>query len=179
MNTTNKLTSYITNGNLDLDKIMDDFTPYLKKVINNYASINLSDEDIEEILIDTFLVLWKNQQKNILYLEAYIAGIAKNLTREKVKKYRFTNDISDYENVLPYYDNIDEILEQREKINELNISYKKLNEVDYQILIMFYYYSKSTKNISKELNISEFNVRTKLTRIRKKIKKDLEEIYNG
>lgn len=169
----NKINSYTNNGKLNLDKVMDDFTPYLKTVINNYAIIELSDEDIEEILIDTFLVLWKNYSKGITYLESYLAGIAKNLVRERIRKYHFTYDISDYENIIPCYDNINFISEQREKIRQLKISYKSLNEIDFKILNMFYYHSKSTKEISKELNMSETNIRTKLVRIRKKLKKYL------
>ena len=179
MNTISKLHKYIDNGNLNLDKVMDDFTPYLKTVINNYAVIELKEEDIEEILIDTFVVLWKNYSEDIVYLEAYLSGIAKNLTREKVRKYHYTNDISDYENELYYNDNIDYLLEQNQKIKDLKLSYKLLNEIDYKILTLFYYYSKPTREIAKELYLSDFNVRQKLTRIRKKLKKNLGGKFNG
>lgn len=40
---------------------------------------------------------------------------------------------------------------------------------------MFYYSSNSTKDIAKKLNISEVNVRARLSRIRKKIRKKLEK----
>ena len=50
-----------------------------------------------------------------------------------------------------------------------------LKETDREIIKLFYYYSKSIKDIAKTLNISEINVKTKLHRIRRKIRKELEK----
>lgn len=72
-----ELKDYIQNNELDLDRIVDDFSAYVKTVINNMVSNNLSYEDKEEILSDTFFILWKNRNNNILSLNSYIAGIAK------------------------------------------------------------------------------------------------------
>ncbi len=173
MNEISKLSNYIYNNNLDLDRVIDDFTPYIKTVINNMSGENLSFEDKEEILTDTFFVLWKNRKSNIIYLDSYLAGIARNLVKEKFKKMNFTYDISDYENVIEFYDNIDFFSEQRERLSKLKIGYKALNEEEFKILTMFYYSSKSIKDIAKELKLSETNAKTKLFRIRKKLKKYL------
>ena len=40
---------------------------------------------------------------------------------------------------------------------------------------MFYYSSKSIKDIASELNITEFNVTTRLYRIRKRLRKELKK----
>ena len=133
---------------------------------------DLSYEDKEEILLDTFFILWKNKH-NILYsLNSYIIGITKNLIREKIRKKQITYDIADYENILPDSDyNIN--MEERAEIVVIEKLFKQLKEIDFNIVNMFYYSSKSIKEISKELNISEFNVKTRLYRIRKKIKKEI------
>ena len=55
-----KLEDYIINKNLNLDKIVDDYTPYVRTIVQNMVSNNLSEEDKEEIIIDTFFVLWKS-----------------------------------------------------------------------------------------------------------------------
>ena len=52
---------------------------------------------------------------------------------------------------------------------------KDLKEIDIKIINMFYYSSKSIKDIAKELKISEVNVKTRLHRIRKKIKQELKQ----
>ena len=81
-----ELKDYIQNNELDLDRIVDNFSPYVRTIINNMVSDNLSYEDKEEILSDTFFILWKNRNNNILSLNSYIAGITKNLVKEKLKK---------------------------------------------------------------------------------------------
>ena len=45
-----QLTDYFINDNLDLDKIIDDFSPYIKTIIQNMSGNYLSQEDKEEIL---------------------------------------------------------------------------------------------------------------------------------
>lgn len=173
MNKIKKIKDYISNNKLDLDRIIEDYTPYIKTVINNSAINYLSQEDKEEILEDTFVILWENQYKDIIYLEAYIASIARNLVKEKIRKNTLTYDISEYENIIPYYDNIDFFSDELEILNRLKLSYNNLKPIDFKIISLYYYSSKSIKEVAKELKISESNVKTKLFRIRKKLKKYL------
>lgn len=171
MNNLKELKSYINEGEVDLDKIINDFSPYIRKIINNMVGENLSYEDKEEILADTFFILWKNQTKNIIYLDSYIAGITRNLIKEKLDKRNITYNIEDYDNSISYSD-IDVFLEERIEIERC---LKILKRKELEIFNMFYYYSKSTKEIAYELGISEINVCTKLSRIRKKIKKEFSK----
>lgn len=166
------INNYINSSGLDLDRIVDDYTPYVKTIINNMAKDNLSYEDKEEILSDTFFILWKNKDNVISSLDSYIVGITRNLVKEKFRKRKITYDISDYENIIGF-DYIDLFSEKRNRVELVNKSLKNLKELDLKIISMFYYSSKSTKDIAKELNLSEINVRSKLFRIRKKIKKEL------
>ena len=160
-------------NNIYLDDIVDEFTPYVKKVIDNMAGKNLSYEDKEEILTDTFFILWKNRNSKINYLDSYIAGIAKNLVKEKFKKCNITYNIEDYENNIKFFDELEMFSEEREKLNNLEIGYKALSEIELKLISMFYYSAKTVKEIAKELEMSETNVKTKLFRIRRKLKKYL------
>lgn len=174
MNTSKQIKDYIHNKELDLDRIVDDFSPYIKTIIANMVKNNLSYEDKEEILSDVFFVLWKNKEQNITSLDAYIAGITRNLVREKLKKIKITYNISDYENILED-SNVCIFSDERENIN---ICLKKLKGIDQKIFNMFYYCSNSIKEIANELKISEFNVSTRLYRIRKRMKKELKKENN-
>jgi len=164
---------YMNNNKLELDKVMDDFEAYIRKIINNMVNDKLSYEDKEEILSDTFFILWKNQMKVTTSLEAYMAGITRNLVKEKLRKRKIVYDISDYENLISTGTGVefqdDFLLDDR-----LNKCINKLKKIDIQIITMFYYYSKSTNEIAIDLNLSESNVRTKLNRIRNKIRKELK-----
>lgn len=157
------------NEAFDLEAIVKEFTPYVKTIINHAVGSNLSAEDKEEIVADTFFVLWKNQAKEITDLKAYIAGIARNLIKEKLRKRKVTSDISDYENSISF-SNANLFSAERDEIEK---SLANLKEVDFKIVTMFYYSFESIKEIAKELNISEINVKTRLFRIRQKIKKEL------
>lgn len=172
LNNINLIDNYISNNELDLKRVIKDFEPYVKAIINKIASDNLSYEDKEEVLEDTFFVLWKNRSKKIISLDSYIAGITRTLVKEKLRKKKITYDIADYEKVIEF-SNIDLFSEQREKIDRIEKKYKNLKSMEIEIINMFYYDDKSIKDIAKELNISEINVKTKLYRIRKKIKKEL------
>ena len=171
-----KLENYITNKSINLDRIVDEYTPYLRKIIQNMVGNNLTEEDKEEIISDAFFILWKKYKENIKinYLDSYLAGITRNLIKEKLKTLKYNIDIEQCKNLIEY-SNLETYLQEREEINELYTKISNLKEIDIKIIKMFYYSNKLIKDIAKELKISEVNVKTRLHRIRKKIKKELRK----
>ena len=103
-----------------------------------------------------------------------MAGITRNLVKEKLKTLKYNIDIEQCENLIEY-SNLDVYSQEREEINELYNKINDLKEVDIKIINMFYYSAKSIKDIAKELKTSEVNVKTRLHRIRKKIKQELKK----
>ena len=171
-----KIGKYKKNKNeLDLEKIVDEYSAYIYKIIRNVANDYLSSEDMEEIVTDTFFILWKNQDKleDEKVLSSYIAGIVKNLIKEKTRVININADISDYENIIQDSLKIDMIYEQREKLYLIEKTVKSMKEEDISIFNLYYYSSMSIKEISQILNITEFNIKSRLYRLRKKIKKEL------
>ena len=164
---------YYKNNDIDIDQIIEDFTPYITKIINNGTNNQLSFEDKEEIFSDTFFILWKNRKRlNInVSLNSYLAGITRNLIKEKYRKLKNFYDISDFENDITTSINMYE--NDRELILDIEQKIKNLKEIDIEIVNLFYYSSMSVKDIAKILNISDINVKIRLHRIRKKIKKEL------
>lgn len=171
-----ELKNYIENENINLDEIVDDYTPYIRTIIQNMVGNNLPKEDKEEIISDTFFILWKRYKENcyIESLSSYMAGITRNLIREKLKQLKNDIDIEECENLIEY-SNFDIYSQEREKVNEIYKNIKQLKEIDIKIINMFYCLDKSIKDIAKELKISEMNVKTRLHRIRKKIKQELKQ----
>ena len=147
------------------------------KIIKNMASSHLSDEDVEEIISDTFFILWKNREKldKEKILSSYIAGIVRNLVREKTRVINIHADILDYENILQDGQKMDMICEQRERISIIEKVLKNMKEEDRMIFHLYYYSSMKIKDIADKLDITEFNVKSRLYRMRKKIKKELEK----
>ena len=172
MNSCKEIKYYIKNNELDLEKIINEYSSYTATIIDNMARNSLNDEDKEEIVSEVFFILWKNKNKlNVnKYLSSYIAGITRNVVKEYLRKVNF--NISDYENSLYNYDKIDLLDDNVEEISKIEEKLKNMKKIDKTIFLDFYYSFKSIKDIAKEQKISEFSVKQRLYRIRNKIRKE-------
>lgn len=171
-----EIKQYIKNNELDLEKIINEYSSCIAIIINNMASTNLSNEDKEEIISEVFFILWKNKHKLDINksLSSYIAGITRNLVKEYLRKIKINVDISDYENSLYGYDKIDFLDTNIQEIRHIEKKLENMKEIDKTIFLDFYYSSKSIKDIAKEQKMSEFSVKQRLYRIRNKIKKEVK-----
>lgn len=176
MSNDKEIKQYIKNNELDLEKIINEYSSYIATIINNMASTNLSSEDKEEIVSEVFFILWKNKHKLDVNknLSSYIAGVTRNLVKEYLRKIKIDVDISDYENNLYSYDKIDFLDTEIQEIRNIEKKLENMKEIDKTIFLDFYYSSKSIKDIAIEHNISEFSVKQRLYRIRNKIKKEVK-----
>lgn len=176
MNKDREIKRYIKNNELDLERIINEYSSYIAIIINNMASTNLSNEDKEEIISKVFFILWKNKHKLDINksLSSYIAGITRNLVKEYLRKIKINVDISDYENSLYGYDKIDFLDTNIQEIRHIEKKLENMKEIDKTIFLDFYYSSKSIKDIAKEQKMSEFSVKQRLYRIRNKIKKEVK-----
>ena len=174
MNNCKEIKHYIKNNELDLEKIINEYSSYTATIIDNMAKNNLNDEDKEEIVSEVFFILWKNKNKlNVnKYLSSYIAGITRNVVKEYLRKVKINFNISDYENSLYNYDKIDLLDDNVEEISKIEEKLKNMKKIDKTIFLDFYYSFKSIKDIAKEQKISEFSVKQRLYRIRNKIRKE-------
>ena len=174
---------YIKNELLDIEKVINDFTPYIYTVISN-KKYDINEEDKEEIISDVFLAVWKNQKKLDLNkkMSFYLVGITNNLLNKKMRKRSKTVDISEYENALSSIKDFEEKIESSEKNKIIISEINKMKDEDKTIFMLYYYNSKSIKDIAKEINITEEKVKSRLFRIRKKLKRLLLKrgySYNG
>ena len=174
-----KLKDYIEKEELNIEKIINDYSTFLYKNIKNH-SYNLVNEDIEEIITDTFFVLWKNYKKMDLddKISNYLIGVSKNILFDKLRKnktkYNSVN-LEDYKDIVRTKDDVEELYEKQDKTNFIENIVDNMDKESKEIFIYFYYEQRKIKEISKILNISESKIKTRLHRIRKKIKKELEK----
>lgn len=177
MNNSKKIKEYMNKQELDIETIMQEFTNYILKIIRS-TNYNFSDEDIEEIASDVFLVVWNNKNKLDInkMLAPYIAGVTKNIILKKQHNNKATMDnIEFFENTL--YDNniLDLQYENIEKNNIIKNELEKMKIEDRKIFTYYYYNSKGMKEIAELLNINERKVKSRLFRIRRKLKQELEK----
>ena len=176
MKETKLISSYIVNDKLNIEQVMEDFTPYIYTIIIN-RKIDIKDEDIEEIISDVFVALWKNQ--NLLdtskRLDSYIAGITRNIVSKKFRNLKNITYIDDYKDEIFEVNEMENIFEESDKIKTIMSELNNMKNEDKDIFIYFYYHYKSMKEIAVMLNISEKKVKSRLFRMRKKLKKNLEK----
>ena len=156
----------------DIEKIVKEYSMCLNSIINNKVGNKLSFEDKEEILTDAFFVLWKNKDKVTSSIKSYLIGVVNNLIKEKCVKKKITYNINDFENSVEFSNVC--VFEQSDKFEIIEEIISKLREEDKKIIKLFYYEDMSIKSIAKKLNISEGNVKIRLFRLRKLIRKEVK-----
>lgn len=171
----NKIYSYIFNDKLEIENIMKDYTNYVIAIIRNSYN-NLTDEDVEEIILDVFVTLWKNQEKLDINknLSSYIGGITRNLIKKKNRNLKISDNIEDYQEIADLTD-IELYYCENEKEKIIRNELEKLKQIDRDIFVLYYYEENSIKEISEILKISQSKVKSKLFRMRKKLKKFLND----
>ena len=167
---------YIEKDSLNIEKIMEDYTNYLYIIVKN-KNFKLTEEDIEEIVSDVFLAVWKNQKKLDMQkgMSSYLAAIANHLYNKKLRNSKNVMDIESYENQLQDTKNIEQQIEDKQKNHMILQEIDTMKQEDQDIFLYYYYYAKSIKEIAKQLNITEGKVKSRLFRIRKKLKNKLEK----
>lgn len=143
------LKDYLVKGKIDIDKLLDDFYGYVYIIVKNGVSIYIIDEDIEEIIYDVFIAIWKNSNvlSNTTDIKAYLTGTAKNIIKNKYRKPEINFSISDYEEKIIDNSNLEKIAEENEKNIIIKECLKNLKEEEYKIFIMFYEVNKKKKII--------------------------------
>lgn len=170
-----KIFSYINENKLDIEKVVKDFSNYVQTIIrNSYIS---SSEDAEEIALDVFFTLWKNQEKLDINknMSAYIMGITKNLIKKKYRNIKQSENIDNYEEKLVSSSNIELCFIEKESQSNILNEVEKFKKIDKEIFLKYYYEEKSILEIAEFYGISESKVKSRLFRIRKKLKKLLKE----
>ena len=165
------LNDYLVNGKIDIDKFLDDFYVYVYIIVKNTVSIHITDEDIEEILSDVFMAVWKNSNKlsSTTDIKAYLAGATKNIIRNKYRKTEINFSITDYEEKIIADSNLEKITEENEQNRIIKNTLKTLKKEEYKIFIKFYFEAKTINEITKELiaisNIrKEFGIKTNINK---------------
>ena len=151
-----------------IDEAIEVYTPYLSTVLYNMLGNRLPKEDIEEILSDVFVTLWKNADTIDLEkgtLRAYLAAVARNFALKKLNKQR------DYTSLeLP-----DEaaVLEENTADSVVWDAVMSLGEPDNEIFVRYYKFGEKIREIAKATGVNPSTVKTKLFRGKRKLKEIL------
>lgn len=164
-----KLIMQLKNRKLNaIDEAIRVYTPYLGTVLYNMVGNRLPKEDIEEIVSDVFVMLWKNAEYIDLKkgtVRSYLAAAARNFALKRLNKKKDYTCLDDIEIS-------DETPTAEENLSNSAVwdAVMSLGEPDNEIFVRYYKFDEKLKDISKATGINISTIKTKLSRGKRKLK---------
>ncbi len=152
-----------------INQAIEIYTPYLSTVLFNMVGNRLPKEDIEEIISDVFVMLWKNAGYIDLEkgtIRSYISASARNFALKRLNKRKDYTNLDDIE--IPVED--DFTVDNNKSVWD---AVMRLGEPDNEIFVRFYRYDEKLKDISKATGLNISTIKAKLLRGKRKLKKIL------
>ena len=165
---------YIKDSNKFLE-MLENHKGIIYKIVNSYCK---DEEDRKDLSQEIIVQLWKSFDKydNKFKYSTWIYRIALNVSISFYRKEKRRSEIS-YplpENLFSVQGNDD--IEEKNYLNKLLKDFiAELKELD-RALIILYLDEKSHKEIAEILGLTETNVATKISRIKKLLKQKFSQI---
>lgn len=151
----------------DIACIIEEYSNYVFKIVDNTSGNTLDLRDKEEIVSDAFYLLWKNQEHIHTNLKSYLGAIARNCTYDKLKNSKLEFEFKDELNA-EYKKDLDNLIAIKTSLELLSIEEREL-------FSLFYIDGLKIKEIAKIQRKSIGNVKVCLHRLRKKLKEELKD----
>ena len=146
-------------------------------ILTNSGSI----DEAKDFFQEAFVTVWEHVQdnkfvpKNQSALNGYLYTIAKNkwLNHLNSARYRKTNSYENHVEAMSNKKTIEDDIfneENNNKIDDVASAFETLGDACKKLLSVFYYDSKSLRDISKLLNITEASARNKKYRCLEKLR---------
>ena len=164
-----------------LNYVIDKYSNVVIGVVRKVLACTKDEGLIEECIYDVFISVWNNIDKfkgDTDSFKNWIAGVSRyraidyyRKEKKRLIEIEFSNEIGKKENVESI---LDEIV-SKEEIKELKDTIDSYSEPDRSIIIMKVFLGYKTSRIAESLNMTNSNVDTRFSRVRKKLRK----IYNS
>lgn len=157
-----------------LEKAIEIYTPYISVIVYNIIGSVMAKEDVEEVVSDVFVSLWRNAEtldSNKGCIRTYLAAAARNCARKKLRGCAIHSELN--ENIISVYGEPSENVETKEEQAMLLELIGELGEPDSEIFLRHYWYDEKVSKISAATGICKSTITTKLQRGRKKLKEIL------
>ncbi|MGM9607625.1 MAG: RNA polymerase sigma factor [Oscillospiraceae bacterium] len=172
-----KLARRLRRGDrLALSQAIEFYTPYLSAVVWRTMGPAAVQEDVEEIVSDAFLSLWRNRDKleSEHGVKSWLAAVTRNKAIDRLRAAPPTS--------LPLIEaeargspHPDEELERRMFADALRREVEALESPDRELILRFYYEEEKLKDIAQDLGLSVPAAKTRLYRARQKLKVRLQK----
>ena len=154
-----------------LPELIRQYSGYAYAIASNILSHAMGEEDIEEVVSDSFLCIWKNRESiETDMLKAYLAAVVRNKAKTALRKHHAEEPLED--DILQI--SIPNQPEQKILLSELreiaHDAVDSLGEPDREIFQRYYFLYQKTEDIAETLGLKDATVRAKLARGRKRLK---------
>lgn len=157
-----------------LEHTVRQYTPYVMKIVRTKLSGYCSNEDVEEIVSDIFLLFYQSIGRyggNVRSVKALLAVIARRKCADSFERLKKQSD----------HISLDELPQDVAAAQpdphraRLIAALHSLGQPDEQIFIRKYFFGQKSSDIAAELNIKTNTVDKRISRGLKKLKKIMEE----
>lgn len=138
-------------------------------------------QDAEECVNDTYLNVWNSiPPEKPASLMSFVCRIARNIS---VDRYRYNNSkkrgvydlcYDELRECIPSSETVESLYEEKELGELIDVFLDTLDKKNRLLFVRRYWYMDSFRDLASETNLSQGAVRTRLSRIREKLKEFLE-----
>lgn len=147
------------------------YSGYVATVVHNVIGQSMAEADIEEVVSDVFVALWRNAP-TIRSPKGFLGTTARNLAKNKARTQNLTLPLD--EQILHLEGLTMEDLWERRELNEaVKQAVLEMRQPDKDIFLRFYYYYQSLEEISAQMSIPLSTVKSRLRRGRSKLEATL------
>ncbi len=164
------------NDTAALAKLIDGYAGYVAAVIRNFSRGSLSEQDIDELCMDVFYSLWEHRADLDAErgLKAYLSAMSRNAVKNRFRSAAPpAADISELE--IADSLSVEYRAELSEIMRELDNALQVLPPEDKETFMRFYFYGQKSSEIAIIMNTAEGTVRSRLSRTREKLRRELKD----
>ena len=165
-----------------LDKVISHYSSYVASIARNVSGVQTTREDLEEIVSDVFIALWRTAERldETRPLKSYLAAIARNAAVDRLRRIRPEEPLPE-EDILSADEAQGPEAEalKREQAETLRRLLLEMAADDREIFVRFYYYRQTVREIAALLGRNESTVKARLARGRARLRERLRREVDG
>lgn len=160
-----------------LDQLIAEYSSYVYTIVRNILGSGFTKEDAEEVTSDVFFRIWQTAENldEKRKLSPYLAACARNCALNKLRTVRCELHSDELMADLVSDISVENDIEVTQQLELVTDRLDELSEQDKEIFVRFYYYGERLAAVSAHLGISESACKTRLSRVRKKLREYLTE----
>jgi RNA polymerase sigma-70 factor (ECF subfamily) len=166
---------------MDAANFKQQFLPCHPKLYRAAFRLMGNAQDAEDMVQEAYLKLWNKRDEltNVLNIEAYCVTLIKNLCYDALRRSQLDEDGRPAEELpLPTDTNIAREVEQRDEVNHVRKLISQLPEQQRKVIVLRDINDCSFEEIEQTTGLNAINIRVLLSRARKKIREQYNEIMN-